>query len=217
MKRRKWTSSCSQAKANLEQAQAALDQALANYEQGKSNLELARVTAERWKNLAAKGVVSRQDNDQYQAQYQAQTASVQALEKAIAAQRSNMAAAEANLARLDEVQSYRVVKAPFDGVVTLRNVDVGALVNAGNTLLFRVAQTGTLRTYVNVPQTNASSIRAGQPAAVERFDPARTPFPRHRRADRELRSIPPAALCWWKSRCRTRTARCCRACTPRST
>jgi RND family efflux transporter MFP subunit len=156
----------SQAKANLEQARAALDQSLANYEQGKSNLELARVTAQRWTALAAQGIVPRQENDQYQAQYQAQTAGVQALEKAVAAQRSNVAAAEANVAGLDEVQSYRVVKAPFDGVVTLRNVDVGALVNAGNTLLFRVAQTGTLRAYVNVPQTNASSIRVGQPALL---------------------------------------------------
>jgi RND family efflux transporter MFP subunit len=156
----------SQAKANLEQARAALDQSLANYEQGKSNLELARVTAQRWTALAAQGIVPRQENDQYQAQYQAQTAGVQALEKAVAAQRSNVVAAQANVAGLDEVQSYRVVKAPFDGVVTLRNVDVGALVNAGNTLLFRVAQTGTLRTYVNVPQTNASSIRVGQPALL---------------------------------------------------
>jgi RND family efflux transporter MFP subunit len=155
-----------QAKANLEQARAALEQSLANYEQGKSNLELARANAQRWATLAAQGIVPQQENDQYQAQYKAQTAGVQALEKAIAAQRSNVAAAEANAARLDEVQSYRVVKAPFDGLVTLRNVDVGALVNAGNTLLFRVAQTGTLRTYVNVPQTNASSIRVGQSALL---------------------------------------------------
>jgi multidrug efflux pump subunit AcrA (membrane-fusion protein) len=123
-----------QAQANLQQARAALDQALANYAQGKSNLELARVTARRWNNLASRGVVSKQENDQYQVQYEAQTANVDALEKAIAAQRSNIAAAEANLARLDEVQSYRVVKAPFDGVVTLRNVDVGALVNSGSTV-----------------------------------------------------------------------------------
>lgn len=156
----------SQAKANLEQARAALEQSLANYAQGKSNLELARVTAERWNTLAAEGIVPKQENDQYQAQYQAQIAGVQALEKAIAAQRSNVAAAEANLAGLDEVQGYRVVKAPFDGLVTLRNVDVGTLVNAGATLLFRVAQTGTLRTYVNVPQTNADSIRVGQPAVL---------------------------------------------------
>jgi RND family efflux transporter MFP subunit len=156
----------SQAKANLEQARAALEQSLASYEQGKSNLEMARVTAERWGTLVAEGIVPRQDNDQYQAQYQAQTAGVQALEKAVAAQRSNVAAAEANVAGLDEVQSYRVVKAPFDGLVTLRNVDVGTLVNVGNTLLFRVAQTGTLRTYVNIPQTNANSIRVGQPASL---------------------------------------------------
>ena len=60
---------------------------------------------------------------------------------------------KANLARLQEVQGYRLVKAPFDGVITLRNVDVGALVSTGSTLLYRIAQTGTLRTYVNVPQT----------------------------------------------------------------
>jgi RND family efflux transporter MFP subunit len=155
-----------QAQASLQQAQAALDQATANHEQGKSNLELARVTAQRWGSLLAQGVVSRQENDQYQAQYQSQLSSVQSLEKAIAAQRGNIAAAEANLARLDEVQSYRVVKAPFEGVITLRNVDVGALVNSGNTLLFRIAQTDTLRTYVNVPQTDASSIRPGQRARL---------------------------------------------------
>jgi len=155
-----------QAQANLQQTRAALDQANANLEQGKSNLELARVTARRWANLSAQGVVSKQENDQYQAQYQAQTANVTALEKAIAAQRSNIAAAEANVARLDEVQSYRVVKAPFDGVITLRNVDVGALVNAGNTLLFRVAQTATLRVYVNVPEANTASVHPGQMARL---------------------------------------------------
>jgi hypothetical protein len=64
------------------------------------------------------------------------------------------------------MQSYRIVKAPFAGVVTLRNVDVRALVTAGNTMLYRIAQTGTLRTYVNAPQTNASSIHPGQPARI---------------------------------------------------
>lgn len=155
-----------QARATLAQAQAAVEQAIANHAQGRTNLELARVTAERWASLFAQGVVSRQENDQYQAQYQAQQASVLALEKAIAAQRSNIAAAEANIARLNEVQSYRTVKAPFDGVVTLRNVDVGALVNSGSTLLYRIAQTDTLRTYVNVPQVNASAIKAGQTARL---------------------------------------------------
>ncbi len=156
-----------QVKAALQQAREALDQALANLEQGKANRELARVTAERWSQVVARGGVSRQENDQYQAQYQAQVAGVQSLEKAVSAQRSNVAQAEANVAHINEVQGYRLVKAPFAGVITQRNVDVGALVSAGNTLLYRIAQTGTLRTYVNVPQTNASTIRPGQTARLK--------------------------------------------------
>jgi RND family efflux transporter MFP subunit len=155
-----------QAQAALQQAQAALEQALANYEQGKANLELARVTAGRWKQLAAAGVVSQQDNDQYQAQLTAQTANVQALEKAIAAQRSNVAAAEANIARLNDVLAYRIVKAPFDGVITVRNLDTGALVVAGTTLIYRIAQTGILRTYVNVPQVSSNAVHQGQAATL---------------------------------------------------
>ncbi|HEY2011907.1 MAG TPA: efflux RND transporter periplasmic adaptor subunit [Bryobacteraceae bacterium] len=153
-----------QSKANLQLARAAVDQALANYQQGKSDTELARVTAQRWSNLVAKGVVSRQENDQYQSQYQSRVAALDSLEKAVGVQRSNVAAAEANVARIERMQSYLVVKAPFDGVITLRNVDVGALVNSGSTLLFRIAQTSTLRTYLNVPQEHASSVRAGQTA-----------------------------------------------------
>jgi len=102
----------------------------------------------------------------YQAQYHAQTASVNALEKAIAAQRSNVGAAEANLARLESMRSYRLVKAPFAGVITLRNVDVGALVTSGSTLLFRIAQMEMLRIYINVPQSNASFVRQGETATL---------------------------------------------------
>jgi RND family efflux transporter MFP subunit len=156
-----------QLKAALQQSREGLDQALANLEQGKSNMELARITADRWSRVVARGGVSKQENDQYQAQYQAQVSGVQSLEKAVAAQRSNVAQAEANVAHIDEVQGYRLVKAPFAGVITLRNVDVGALVSAGSTMLFRIAQTGTLRTFVNVPQTNASSIRTGQGAHLK--------------------------------------------------
>jgi RND family efflux transporter MFP subunit len=156
-----------QTKAALQQAREALDQAEANLNQGKANMELAKVTAERYSKVAARGAVSRQENDQYQAQYQAQVAGVVSLEKAVAAQRSSVAQAEANVGHINEVQGYRVVKAPFAGVITLRNVDVGALVSTGNTLLFRIAQTGTLRTYVNVPQTDASSIRLGQAAKLK--------------------------------------------------
>lgn len=154
-----------QAKANLQQARSALDQALANYERGKADLELARVTAQRWKDLAAQGVVSRQDNDQSQAQYQIQTANLLALEKAIAASRSNVTSLEANLAQLQEWQSYQTVKAPFDGVITARNTDVGALINAGNggqaNELFHLANVAKLRVFVNVPQVYSRSAVPG--------------------------------------------------------
>ncbi|HLY18270.1 MAG TPA: efflux RND transporter periplasmic adaptor subunit [Bryobacteraceae bacterium] len=153
-----------QAQASLEQTGSALEQANANLQQGKANEQLAKVTAERWKNLVSKGVVSRQDNDTYQAQYAAQQANVQALEKAVAAARSNIVAAQANLSRLTDMQGYESVRAPFSGVITVRNVDVGALVSEASTLLFRIAQTDRLRTYVNVPQSDAGSVHVGQTA-----------------------------------------------------
>ena len=155
-----------QAEAAVDQVQASLEQAEASLQQGIANRELARITAGRWRDLAAQGVVSKQENDQHQAELTAQTASVQALEKAVAAQRSSLAASKANVARLQEVQSYRVVKAPFDGIVTQRNVDLGALVSAGNTLLYRISQSGMLRTYLNVPQSSANQVRTGQPAVL---------------------------------------------------
>ena len=155
-----------QAEAASEQAAAAIDQAQANLEQGRANRELARITAERSKKLTERGISSQQEGDQSQAQLASQEASVQALEKAVLAQRSNLAAVKANLARLQDLQGYRMVKAPFDGVITLRNVDVGALVSTGNTLLYRIAQTGTLRTYVNVPQSSVNAVRVGQTATL---------------------------------------------------
>ena len=155
-----------QAKAAVDQAASAIQQAEASLQQGRTNANLARVTAQRWANLSAKGVVSKQENDTYQAQAQAQQANVQALEKAVAAARSNAAAAEANLARLSQLKTYQEVRAPFAGVITVRNVDLGALVNEGNTMLFRLAQTGRLRTYVNVPQNNADTVRVGQAATL---------------------------------------------------
>jgi RND family efflux transporter MFP subunit len=155
-----------QAEAAIEQADAAIEQAQANLEQGNANRELARITAERTKTLTERGISPQQEGDQSRAQLAAQDANVQALEKAILAQRSNLAAVKANLARLQEVTGYRLVKAPFDGVITLRNVDVGALVSTGNTLLYRIAQIGTLRTYVNVPQNNVNSVHVGQTAAL---------------------------------------------------
>jgi RND family efflux transporter MFP subunit len=156
-----------QANAALDQVKSMVQQAEAALEQGRTNANLARVTSVRWNNLFAKGVVSRQEKDTYQAQYEAQQANVQALEKAVAAARSNAAAAAANVDRLVQLREYRTVRAPFAGVITVRNIDVGALANEGSTLLYRIAQTGRLRTYVNVPQGNADSVRVGQQAVLK--------------------------------------------------
>lgn len=155
-----------QGRAELLQARSALEQTSATLEQGRANEELARVTAQRWANLVAKGAVSRQENDTYQAQYQSQIANVKALDKAVAAARNNVSASEANVARLTELRGFKMVRAPFAGVITLRNVDVGTLITAANTLMFRIAQTNVLRTFLNVPQGEADAVRVGQPARI---------------------------------------------------
>ena len=155
-----------QAQAAVEQAQADLERANAALEQGKANESIAKVTATRWDNLVKRGAVSKQENDQYQAQYQAQAANVRALERAVDAAKGNIAAMQANVGRLTEMQGYLKVRAPFAGVITLRNVDVGTLVNTGNTMLFRIAQTNLLRTYLNVPQSSASDVHVGQMASL---------------------------------------------------
>jgi len=155
-----------QAQAAVEQAASSLEQAKANLQQGKATEKLARVTADRWSKLVSRGVVSKQDNDTYQSQYAAAQANVQALGKAVAAGQSNVLASQANLSRLTELQGYKSVRAPFAGVITVRNVDVGALVSEASTLLFRIAQTDRLRTYVNVPQSDAASVRVGQAARL---------------------------------------------------
>jgi RND family efflux transporter MFP subunit len=155
-----------QAHAAIDQASSSVQQAEAATQQGRANENLARLTAGRMSNLLGRGVISKQDNDNAQAQYAAQQANVEALVKAAAAMRSSVTAAEANLARLNQIKTYQTVRAPFDGVITLRNVDTGALVNEGSTLLFRVAQTATLRTYINLPQADAESVKVGQHAIV---------------------------------------------------
>jgi RND family efflux transporter MFP subunit len=155
-----------QANAAIDQAKSSVQQAEAAIQQGRANENLARLTAGRMANLLGRGVISKQDNDNAQAQYAAQQANVEALVKAAAAMRSSVAAAEANLARLNQIKTYQTVRAPFDGVITLRNVDTGALVNEGSTLLFRVAQSGTLRTYINLPQADAESVKVGQHAII---------------------------------------------------
>ena len=155
-----------QATAVVEQTRASLEQATADLQEGKTTANLSRITAERWKSLQARGVVSKQENDTYQSQYESQQSKVQALDKAVNVARSNVHVAEANLARLKEMQSYLHVRAPFAGVITQRNVDVGALVTEGNTLLFRIAQIDRLRIFVNVPQVDAATVHAGQTATL---------------------------------------------------
>jgi multidrug resistance efflux pump len=81
-----------QAKAQVDQSASAIQQAQANLVQGQANLQLAEVTKERWQKLFDKGVVSRQENDTYRAQWAAQQANVDSLGKAVAAARSNLGA-----------------------------------------------------------------------------------------------------------------------------
>jgi RND family efflux transporter MFP subunit len=166
-----------QAKATVDQAHSNIEQTQAALEQGRSNAALAKVTADRQQKLFAKDVISQQDNDTAQMQYAAQQANVQALEKAVAAARGSASALEANLARLDDLKNYLTVRAPFAGVITVRNIDVGALVNEGSTLLYRIAQTGRLRTYLNVPQADAGNVRVGQHATLEIAGRAGVKFP----------------------------------------
>src|SRR5579863_3981043 len=155
-----------QAKASVDQTRSALEEAEANSQQGKTNRDIARLTWERCNALVAKGAVARQDVDTYKAQYDASESSMQSLDKAVNVAKNNISVAQANLGRLTDMQGYLKVRAPFAGVITLRNVDTGALVAEGNTLLFRIAQTDRLRTYVNVPQADSTSIRVGQSAQL---------------------------------------------------
>ena len=156
-----------QSLAALEQARAVQEQANASLEQGRANEQLARTTAERYANLVQRGAVSKQENDNFQAQHSAQKANVLALEKAVNASRSSVNAAAANVGRLKEVESHQRVTAPFSGVITVRNVDTGALVNEGSTLLFRIAQTSRVRTYINVPQAEAAGMKVGVKATIK--------------------------------------------------
>jgi RND family efflux transporter MFP subunit len=130
----------------LSQAQADLATADANY-------QLAKSTDARWQGLLSTESVSKQDADQRAGDAAAKKAAVES--------------AAANVARLRDMESFKRVLAPFDGVVTQRNTDIGALINAGQgpgAALFRVADTHRLRIYVSVPQPYASSIRPGMSA-----------------------------------------------------
>jgi RND family efflux transporter MFP subunit len=143
----------------LRQAQADLGTARANY-------DLARITNDRWQGLLTTQSVSQQDADSRAGDAAAKQA----------AQKS----AGANVARLEELESFKRVLAPFDGVVTQRNTDIGALINAGQSpgaALFRVADTHRLRIYVYVPQPFAASVRPGLTATLALPDHPGRQFP----------------------------------------
>jgi RND family efflux transporter MFP subunit len=132
-----------------------LNQARADLNTAQANLTLSRITNERWKTLLTTQSVSQQDAD----------------EKAgdAAAKEAMQHSAEQNVARLNELESFKRVLAPFDGVVTARNTDIGALINAGEssgTELFRVADTEQLRVYAQVPELYATAVTAGLKAEL---------------------------------------------------
>jgi RND family efflux transporter MFP subunit len=159
-----------QARAANEQSRAAALQARAALAQAQANFKLADANLKRWRPLVAKGVLSQQEGDQKQSDFDAQQANVRAGEAAVAAADSNVQAGEANLQRLLELKSFSKVAAPFAGVITSRNIDVGTLISSGSGTttrqLFNLARIDRLRIYINVPQTFAPSVRVGQQADV---------------------------------------------------
>ncbi|MDN8613939.1 efflux RND transporter periplasmic adaptor subunit [Variovorax ginsengisoli] len=133
-----------------------LSQAVAARQQAAAALELAKSTLARWEGLRKKDVVSQQDLDERRG--------------ALAQASANLAAADANVQRLRQTEGFKRVLAPFAGVITRRNVDVGDLIDAGagngGRALFQLAQTDPLRVYINVPQAYAQLVKEGQPVVV---------------------------------------------------
>jgi len=131
-----------------------LSQARASRQQSVAQLDMAKISADRWQNLRKTDSVSQQENDMQTNAYQ----------QAVA----NLAAADANFRRLEELESFKHVYAPFSGVLVKRNVDPGALINAGSagTELFILAKVDPLRVFTNVPQAYSPAIKDGMPAYI---------------------------------------------------
>ncbi len=131
-----------------------LNQAKADLATAVANRQLSQITAQRWAGLLAKDAVSRQDADNRNGDLAAKTA----LE----------ASARANVQRLEALEGFKRIIAPFDGVVTTRSTDVGALITVGGVTdipLFSVAAENRLRIYVQVPQNYSADIRSGMTAS----------------------------------------------------
>ena len=133
-----------------------LRQARADLATGEANLRLAQITAERYTNLFKTDSVAKQDVDN-------------AVQNA-AANAASVKAQQANVARLEQLVSFEKIYAPFDGVITARNTDIGALIGAGAAApnsqqqLFHVAAIDRLRIFVNVPQVYSHAAKAGMKA-----------------------------------------------------
>jgi len=132
-----------------------LTQAAAARQQAASSLSLAKSTMERWEALRKKDAVSQQELDERRSND--------------AQARANLAAADANVGRLQQMEGFKRVTAPFAGVITRRNVDTGDLIDAGGgtgRTMFVLTQTDPLRVYVNVPQSYAHLVKQGQQVSV---------------------------------------------------
>ncbi|HTX39617.1 MAG TPA: efflux RND transporter periplasmic adaptor subunit [Bryobacteraceae bacterium] len=133
-----------------------LDQARADLATAQANYELSRTTAARYQNLFKSDSVAKQDVDDRVGDLQAKKAMVDS--------------ATFNVRRLEETQSFQKVYAPFDGIITTRNIDIGALIDAGANApgkeLFDMAATGRLRVYTNVPQAYSRDVRPGGQATL---------------------------------------------------
>jgi multidrug efflux pump subunit AcrA (membrane-fusion protein) len=175
----------SQSRAALAQAQGQLGQAQAMLEQLTATRDLAEITWQRYKVLTEKGAVSRQDGDNQSTAAKTADASVVAQQKTVRATEEYVRASQATLDRLLTLQHYEQITAPFAGIITARNVDVGALISASGSSLgparsngggpsdtpsggeiFRLAEISRLRILVAVPQTNAPGVQVGQSATV---------------------------------------------------
>lgn len=170
-----------QARAMLSNSQSTLAELQAALTLSTANLKLAQKTADRWGQLEKHGAVSHQEADEKSSNLDVRRAEVDAAQSKIRSARDLEAANEANIRRLQQLKVYSRVTAPIDGIVTARNVDVGTLINSGNggaaQELFRVAEIGTMRIFVNVPQAYASSIRTGEKAELRVQEMAGQVFP----------------------------------------
>jgi RND family efflux transporter MFP subunit len=133
-----------------------LQQARADLETAQANLAIAKITADRWQGLVQDGSVSQQETDQALSNLKAVQATVE----------SNAA----NVRRLEQLQSFEKIYAPFDGIITARSTDIGALIDAGASTqpreLFHMAAIRTLRVYVAVPEVYSPSMRSGGTATL---------------------------------------------------